>query len=120
MYTKKTLKKEGDIMRAAGSFSQNNDVEETLLYPQEILLYLREKLNEQVIECFEYIANSEEKIGFIRTSLPDYRNKRRLYEVAFVALEAQGFIREESFGTFKPFVLTVRGKQLKELLEKEI
>lgn len=111
------LKKEGIEMKIAGAFSRKSELEDTLLYPKEILQYLREKLNEEVIECFTYIANSEEPIGFIRTTLPEYRNKRRLYDVALVALESQGFIREESFGTFKPLVLTVRGKQLKELLE---
>lgn len=120
MYTiKRTEESRNLFMKSAGSLTQNSEEEKTLLYPFEVLEYLRAKLNEQVIEVFMYIANSEEQIGFVRTTLPDYRNKRRLYEVALIALEAQGFIREESFGTFKPFMLTVRGKQLKKLLQEK-
>lgn len=98
----------------------SNNLEQNLTYPPEILSYLRSKLDEGSLKCFKLVVESTGPYGVLRTKLPDFKENRRLYDLGFTILEAQGFIRAQGIGNMRPYFLTIRGIQLKELLESEV
>lgn len=103
---------------------ESHELEQKLEYPKDVLMYLKNKLDASTIHCFKLVveaSNDSENfgIGLLRTKIPDFNEKRRTYDLGFTILEAQGFIRTEKIGTFRPSLLTVRGKQLYSLLKEE-
>lgn len=94
-------------------------LEQELLYSDDVLLYFRSKLDEGILKCFHMIAEASGPFGLLRTKIPDFNKNRRQYDMGFTILEAQGFIYAEEFGNTRPYFLTIRGKQLQELLKKE-
>lgn len=95
------------------------ELEKNLLFSDETLHYFRSKLDEGTLKCFQLVADSPGPYGLLRTKIPDFNKNRRVYDLGFTILEAQGFILAEEFGNMRPYFLTVRGQQLNELLRKE-
>ena len=94
--------------------------EENLRYPNDVLAYLAEKLDEHDIHCLELVSlNTSSPFGFQVTKQPDFKEKRRQYDLGLLRLEAQGFIRQLRIGTMRPYYLTVRGEQLNEHLKQQ-
>lgn len=95
------------------------EFEEKLLYTEDVLHYFRNKLDKGTLECFRIVAESTNPYGLLRTKIPDFNQNRRVYDLGFTILEAQGFIRMEEFGNMRPYFLTIRGQQLADLLRAE-
>lgn len=92
-------------------------LEEELIYTDEVLLYLKNKLDEGALHCFKLVADANDTpYGLLRTKLPDFKGNRRKYDLGFTILEAQGFVHSRPIGNMRPYFLSVRGKQLKVLL----
>lgn len=94
-------------------------LEKELVYSDELLHYFRSKIDEGTLKCFRMVAEATGPFGLLRTKIPDFNKNRRVYDIGFVILEAQGFIYTEVFGNTRPYFLTVRGKQLYKLIEQE-
>jgi hypothetical protein len=96
------------------------ELEEKLTFPEETLHYFRSKLDDKAILCFQMVAESTNSpYGLLRTKIPDFNQNRRAYDLGFTILEAQGFIQAIGIGNMRPYFLTIRGKQLNELLKSE-
>lgn len=88
-------------------------------YSNDVLLFLRKKLNDFAINLLYMIVEFHERGGIGKTNFDNYTNKRKQYDDAFVILDAQGFIEAKPSGVKKPYFLTIRGQQLISFLEKE-
>lgn len=92
-----------------------DELEQSLTYSDDVLLYLRSKLEENDLDCLRLVAQSKGPYGLLRTKIPDFKENRRRYDIGFTKLEAQGLIVVNAMGNLKPYFLTVRGEQLLEL-----
>jgi hypothetical protein len=89
-----------------------NELEETLLFNDEILAYFRTKLDDFDIQCLELVKEKSSTRGLRKNDLEEYKSKRKIYDNTFVRLEAQGLIRIIPDGTFRPYFITNRGEQM--------
>lgn len=92
---------------------------EMLEYEDNVLLFLRKKLDSFAVDVLRMIRNEHKKDGLNKTSIDNYAEHRKRYDAAILVLEGQGFIENRPVGTSKPYFLTVRGLQLIQLLIKE-
>lgn len=96
------------------------ELEQSMTYTDEQLHYLRSKLDKGAVECFQMVVEaSGDPYGLLRTKIEDFKDRRRMYDLGFTILLAQGFIRAKEMGNMRPYFLTVRGEQLNELLNSE-
>lgn len=100
----------------AKSFRDLDELE----YDNDTLRFLRKKLDDFTIDVFRQVVK-ENKIhrGLVKTRLDAFHSKRKKYDSAFLTLEAQGFVEKKEDGTATPYFVTVRGKQLAQLLYEE-
>ncbi|MEH6906121.1 hypothetical protein [Neobacillus drentensis] len=91
-----------------------------LEYDANTLHFLRKKLDDFTIEVFRKIVN-ENKIhrGLIKARIDDFHSMRKRYDASFLVLESQGFIEKKEDGTATPYFVTIRGRQLGQLLKEE-
>ncbi|MFT9495748.1 MULTISPECIES: hypothetical protein [Bacillota] len=91
-----------------------------LEYDEDTLRFLRKKLDDFTIDVFRRII-TENKLhrGLIKARLEDFHSMRKKYDASFLILEAQGFIEKKEDGTATPYFVTVRGRQLGQLLKME-
>lgn len=90
-----------------------NEVEQTLLYPTDVLQYLASKVDDKDIEMLRKIYMfRDDPLGYHVSKESEYRTKRNAYVQSIDKLEAQGFIRKGHIGTFRPIFTTIRGEQL--------
>lgn len=102
--------------------TQKENVEDLdkLKYDDETLLFLRLKLDDFTIDVFRKIIQMNKlHKGLVKTRLDNFHGMRKRYDSAFLTLEAQGFIEIEKDGTATPYFVTIRGKQLAQLLHEE-
>jgi hypothetical protein len=92
---------------------------DSIEYPQKVLLYLRKRLDPFHVECFIKVAKAHKDGGLLITKIDNYNSNRKRYEVAYNALEKQGFIDQIKVANTRPLVMTVRGEQLLYLLKEE-
>ncbi|UII57770.1 hypothetical protein LS684_10250 [Cytobacillus spongiae] len=90
-----------------------------LVYSEELLHFFRKKLDPTAISCLRLVAETKGELGIYKTKMPEFKTKRRSIELAFIILEAQGFVETRPLGNMRPYFLTVRGKQLYKLLSDE-
>ncbi|MEH6945415.1 hypothetical protein [Bacillus sp. JJ722] len=90
-----------------------------ITYSNEVLQFLRSKLDDFTIDCFREVVKHHKNGGLTKTSLNVYTNQRKKHEAAFLILESQGFIEVKMDGLKKPYFLTPRGLQLVNYLQKE-
>ncbi|MDE3841002.1 hypothetical protein C0966_17195 (plasmid) [Bacillus methanolicus] len=91
-----------------------------LEYDEDTLRFLRKKLDDFTIDVFRKIVN-ENKLhrGLVKTRLENFHSMRKRYDAAFLILESQGFIEKREDGTATPYFVTIRGRQLGQLLKQE-
>lgn len=91
-----------------------------LEYNEDTLRFFRKKLDDFTIDVFRKIVN-ENKIhrGLIKARIEDFHSMRKRYDAAFLILESQGFIEKKEDGTATPYFVTIRGRQLGQLLKEE-
>lgn len=94
------------------------DLEE-INYSHDVLLFLRKKLDPFTIDCLRKVKDHHQIGGLNKTKIENYNDHRKRYDAAFLILESQGFIEWQQDGISKPYFLTVRGRQLIQLLVKE-
>ncbi|MDP4087550.1 MAG: hypothetical protein Q8934_23590 [Bacillota bacterium] len=91
-----------------------------LEYDIDTLRFLRKKLDDFTIDIFRKIVNENKiHLGLVKTRLENYHGMRKKYDTAFLTLECQGFIDKKEDGTANPYFVTVRGRQLGQLLYEE-
>lgn len=89
-------------------------------FDQHTLKFFRERLDEFTLEIFKQVfISNQNDLGLIKTRLPNYINKRKSYDAAFLILESIGFIEKSEDGARTPYYTTVRGVQLAQLLTNE-
>lgn len=88
-------------------------------YSNDVLYFLRKKLDDFTIDIFHTIVEFHERGGIGKVNFDNYTNARKRYDNAFLILDAQGFIETKPTGVKKPYFLTVRGQQLISFLEGE-
>lgn len=96
----------------------DNELEESFLYNDETLNYLKTKLDSFDIECLNQVKEKSSTRGLRKTELEDYKSKRKAYDSAYTRLEAQGLIRIVPDGTFRPYFITARGEQMLEVFQE--
>lgn len=91
-----------------------------LQFDEDTLRFLRKKLDDFTVDVFRKIV-SENKIhrGLVKTRLDQYHSLRKRYDASFLMLESQGFIEKKEDGTATPYFITIRGRQLGQLLKEE-
>lgn len=91
-----------------------------LSYDEDTLRFLRKKLDDFTIDIFRKIV-TENKLhkGLVKTRLDNFHGMRKRYDTAFLILESQGFIEKKEDGTATPYFVTIRGRQLGQLLHDE-
>ena len=94
------------------------DIEE-ISYNQDVLLFLRKKLDAFAIECLRKVMHHHNNGGLNKTKIDNYNDHRKRYDAAFLILESQGFIEWQQDGISKPYFLTIRGRQLIHMLSAE-
>lgn len=104
---------------AQGTKSQYKDLDE-LEYDEDTLRFLRKKLDDFTVDVFRKIV-SENRVhkGLVKTRLEQYHSLRKRYDASFLMLESQGFIEKKEDGTATPYYITIRGRQLGQLLKEE-
>lgn len=107
------------VSDAQGTKSQYKDLDE-LEYDEDTLRFLRKKLDDFTVDVFRKIV-SENKVhkGLVKTRLEQYHSLRKRYDASFLMLESQGFIEKKEDGTATPYYITIRGRQLGQLLKEE-
>lgn len=91
-----------------------------LEYDEDTLRFLRKKLDDFTIDVFrKTIQENKLHKGLVKTRLDNFHGMRKRYDSAFLMLEAQGFIEKKEDGTATPYYVTVRGRQLAQLLYEE-
>ncbi|MEI2356292.1 hypothetical protein [Mesobacillus zeae] len=91
-----------------------------LEYDEVTLRFLRKKLDDFTIDVFRKIVR-ENKLhrGLVKTRLENFQSMRKKFDGAFLMLESQGFIEKKEDGTATPYFVTIRGRQLGQLLADE-
>jgi hypothetical protein len=91
-----------------------------LRYDEDTLRFLRKKLDDFTINIFRKTVQ-ENKLhkGLVKTRLENFHGMRKRYDAAFLILESQGFIEKKEDGTATPYYVTIRGRQLGQLLAEE-
>lgn len=96
-----------------------NKFHEEFRYNDDTLLFLASKWHELEAEVFQkVILAKDDSLGYqIKTD--DEMRGNRAYQRSLATLMAQGLIRKERHGTFKPYYPTPQGMQMAEYLSKE-
>lgn len=107
------------VSDSQGIKAQYRDLDE-LEYDEDTLKFLRKKQDDFTVDVFRKIV-SENKIhrGLVKTRLEQYHSLRKRYDASFLMLESQGFIEKKEDGTATPYFITIRGRQLGQLLREE-
>lgn len=112
--------KEGETVKESVPFKSNYIDLDQLEYDDNTLRFLRKKLDDFTIDVFRQIVKkNKEYKGLVKTRLKDYFSMRKKYDASFLTLEVQGFIEKTEDGTSNPYFITVRGRQLGQLLSLE-
>lgn len=91
-----------------------------LEYDEDTLKFLRKKLDDFTIGVFRMIIQENKRHkGLVKTRIEDFHKSRKRYDASFLTLEVQGFIEKKEDGTATPYYVTVRGRQLGQLLQLE-
>ncbi|KAA9014897.1 hypothetical protein [Niallia endozanthoxylica] len=105
-----------DINQAQNTYVDLDELE----YNIQTLRFLRKKLDDFTIDVFRQTAiENKNHRGLVKTRLENYHSMRKRYDAAFLILEAQGFIEKKEDGTSTPYFVTIRGRQLMTILNKE-
>lgn len=92
---------------------------DNLLYPDDVLLFLRKKLSSFDVDCLRAVKSKQKEGGLLKTKIEKYDENRKKYDHSFIVLESQGFIEPKKDGVSRPYFLTPRGLQLVVLLSDE-